>query len=119
MNGEKLKELRLQRNKTQQQLADDLGISDTYIRVIEKGQKIPSLKVLETLSKYFNVPVSYFTDDEEDRVESSTVENFINKLIKAGIITDPLNVDKETQDMIMLAVKTEIDRQLKEERKKD
>ena len=41
--GERIQNLRKDREVTQEQLAIDLNISDRYMRNLEKGEKVPSL----------------------------------------------------------------------------
>ena len=40
--GERIQNLRKDREVTQEQLAIDLNISDRYMRNLEKGEKVPS-----------------------------------------------------------------------------
>ena len=41
--GERIQNLRKDREVTQEQLAIDLNISDRYMRNLEKGEKVPSV----------------------------------------------------------------------------
>jgi transcriptional regulator with XRE-family HTH domain len=61
---EKLKKLRTQSQFTQQQLSDELGISQmTYARY-ESGTRQPNKKNLKVLCDYFEVPIEYLLDDD-------------------------------------------------------
>ena len=44
--GERIQNLRKDREVTQEQLAIDLNISDRYMRNLEKGEKVPSVDLL-------------------------------------------------------------------------
>mgnify|MGYP001351348055 CR=1 FL=1 len=44
--GERIQNLRRDREVTQEQLAIDLNISDRYMRNLEKGEKVPSVDPL-------------------------------------------------------------------------
>lgn len=56
---EKLKELRISKNLTQEEFAKKIGISRTYYTNIEKGRYIPSLI---TANKIKNI-LGYYNDD--------------------------------------------------------
>lgn len=60
--GRKLRELRQQRGLTQKELARKIrGTVDySYIGKIERGEQLPSLKMLQRLSDALAVPLSYF-----------------------------------------------------------
>lgn len=63
--GERLKELRIAKHLTQQQLADKIGVAKNTISVYESGTRKPSYEVLEALSDYFNVDVGYLLGKED------------------------------------------------------
>lgn len=50
-----LRKLRINRNLTQKQLADELGISRSLISLYETGERLPSLKALLKISEFFKV----------------------------------------------------------------
>ena len=52
-----IKKYRLQRNLTQEQLADAVSVSRQTIIAMEKGNYIPSLALAMQLAKYFKVKV--------------------------------------------------------------
>lgn len=64
--GRRLKGLRIGRGLTQKELASKVkgGIDYTYIGKIERGEQLPSLKILIEISCALSVPVSYFFHDE-------------------------------------------------------
>jgi len=59
--GENIKKLRKERKLTQQQLADKIGISRSYLGDIEKDRKSPSTKTLSTLAEKLGVSMFYLT----------------------------------------------------------
>jgi len=59
--GSTIKAIRKQRKMTQQQLADEMKISRSYLSDIENGNKNPSTKTLESLAKKLNVSITYLT----------------------------------------------------------
>ena len=64
--GQRLRRIRRMRNLTQKELANKIvGKMDyTYIGKIERGEQLPSLKVLGKLSDALAVPLAYFFQDE-------------------------------------------------------
>lgn len=72
--SEKLKKLRARRNLTQQELADDLGIIQQNIARYENGQRQFKPDFLVKLADYFNVPISYFfEEDNEDNKQTEHI----------------------------------------------
>ena len=64
--GKRLKRLRLEKGLTQKELAAAVrgGLDYTYIGKIERGEQLPSLKILIKISEALSVPVNYFFLDE-------------------------------------------------------
>ncbi|WP_298268287.1 helix-turn-helix transcriptional regulator [Geobacter sp.] len=64
--GRALKKLRTERGFTQKELADRVngGLDYTYIGKIERGEQLPSLRILIGLSEALGVPVGHFFRDE-------------------------------------------------------
>ena len=60
--GKRLKRLRLEKESTQKELAARVrgGLDYTYIGKIERGEQLPSLKILIKISEALSVPVGYF-----------------------------------------------------------
>lgn len=50
-----IKELRLERDLTQRELAEEMQVSESLISMYESGQRSPSLKMAVKLSKFFGV----------------------------------------------------------------
>ena len=61
--------LRAQRKISQQQLADEIGVSRKTISTVETGRFTPSVVIALKLANYFDVPVERIF--ELRRVESS------------------------------------------------
>ena len=60
-----LKKIRKQRNLNQQKVAMDLNISREALSYYENGKREPSLTLLLSMSKYFNVSINYLITGEE------------------------------------------------------
>ena len=56
--GEYLKEVRIESNKSQQELAFDAAIDRTYVSLLERGLASPTLLLLMALSKPLGLPTS-------------------------------------------------------------
>lgn len=56
--GEKVQRLRKTEGYTQEELAEQVGISRTHMGHIEQGRKSPSLKLIEKIAKKLKVKVS-------------------------------------------------------------
>lgn len=52
-----LKKERIKINKTQKEMANDIGISETYYILLEKGHKHAGILVINKIAQCFRVPV--------------------------------------------------------------
>ena len=57
--GQRIKDLRMSRGLTQEQLADILKISKSRIGMYEIGKREPNFEMLEAIADYFNVDMNY------------------------------------------------------------
>lgn len=55
----RIKDLRIEKHKTQKDIANFLNITEQALSYYERGLREPKLKTWQALAKYFNVPVSY------------------------------------------------------------
>lgn len=61
----KLKELRLKKGQSLQQVADGVGVSKAHIWELEKGTSTnPGLELIKKLAAHFNVTIAFLTDEE-------------------------------------------------------
>ena len=58
MISEALKQIRIFHGQTQRELADALGLSQSFISELEGGTKDPSLEVLDKYATHFGLPKS-------------------------------------------------------------
>lgn len=63
--NEKLKQLRIQKNLTQEQLAEQLYVSRTAISKWESGKGYPNIESLKCISKFFSVSIDELLSGEE------------------------------------------------------
>jgi transcriptional regulator with XRE-family HTH domain len=62
--AENLRALRAERRISQEDLANQLGLSRTYMSAIERGRKAPTIDVLARLAAGLNVPIWRLMFDE-------------------------------------------------------
>ena len=64
----RLKELRLQKNLSQEKVAIKLDIATRTYIYYETGKKYPSLKLLTRMAEFFDVSISSLIDERGERV---------------------------------------------------
>ncbi|MFT8352431.1 helix-turn-helix transcriptional regulator [Clostridium saccharoperbutylacetonicum] len=112
MKAEILKKLRNENKITQEKLADEIGVSRSLIGMIESGKQEGSIDIVKKVATYFNVSVDYLEgliEESNSKERETLVSNFLRFLVESGVVTDPENIDKKTQDMIFNMVKTELE----------
>ena len=57
--GTRLRKLRQACGKTQEELCDEIGVSDTHYRKIEAGTRTGSLELIVEMADYFDVSLDY------------------------------------------------------------
>lgn len=65
--GKKIKQMRLRSRKTQQQIADECGISKSLLSKIENGQTASAVATLSKISEALNVPLSWVLEDKMEK----------------------------------------------------
>lgn len=65
--SERIKELRLEKNLTQTQLGEIIGVKHFSIYSYEKGRACPEMKGLVALADYFDVSIDYLTGRTDRR----------------------------------------------------
>lgn len=61
----RIKELRMNKSLSQEQLADRLGVTKQAISQLERGVRKPSMTMLEALCDFFNVSADYLLGKED------------------------------------------------------
>lgn len=76
--GSRLKRMRIEKSLTQKELAVKVsgGLDYTYIGKIERGEQLPSLKILLKISDALSVPVAFFFQDES----AATADDMVSGL---------------------------------------
>lgn len=65
--GNLIKLLRIIEELSQATLSEKLGVTRTYLSLVEKGHKQPSLKFLQKAAEVFNIPVALFIIEREGK----------------------------------------------------
>ena len=63
--GKKIATLRKSKNMTQEELGKVLNVTYQAVSKWERDESLPDFEMMSRIAKYFNVPLSYFTDEEE------------------------------------------------------
>jgi|SRR5579871_2217809 len=75
--GARLKELRVQKNQSLQELADAVGASKAHIWEIERGgSKNPSMELLTKLAAHLGVTVAYLVGEQPNQSDAEAVAMF-------------------------------------------
>lgn len=62
----RLKNLREERNMSQQKLASEFGLSQSAIGMWESGKREPDFETMKALAQFFNVSVDYLVGNVND-----------------------------------------------------
>jgi transcriptional regulator with XRE-family HTH domain len=65
--GEKLKQLRSERNLTQPQLAQAIGIEQSYLSKLENDKSVPSADIFQSILKAFSIDVATFLEGVDEK----------------------------------------------------
>ncbi|MEN2465133.1 XRE family transcriptional regulator [Ornithinibacillus sp. FSL M8-0202] len=65
--GKKIKEMRLRKKWTQQQVADEAGISKSMLSKIENGQSASAIATLSKISEVLEVSLSWLLDEQNEQ----------------------------------------------------
>lgn len=115
--AEKLKEYRreleIKRNEKvgQVKLAEELGISKGNIGDLERGNRLPSKKLLVKLVEHSGKSLNYWMDGVEEYEAPNSVDLVLDKMIEKGLIKNT-NLDSDVWEIIKKAVLLEIERKL-------
>ena len=89
--GERIRKARKEVNMTQEEFAEEIGVSVGYINQIETGKKCFNLKRFNEIVNIFDKPISYFVEGTETP-EQSTIKEITDLLYNVN--ADKLNMIK-------------------------
>lgn len=94
MIGKNIKDVRIQRELSQEALAASCGFSNTTLSAYENGRKIPNLVTIAKIAKQLNVSIErlYYGDENNAFIisapdEGKKIVNSVYYLWKAGVIS--------------------------------
>ena len=81
--GEKIKELRQRKGRTQEALANELGVTAQAVSRWEKGICYPDMEVIPSIANYFGVSIDeLFGYDNERSIKIDALADQINEMIR-------------------------------------
>ena len=69
--GQRIKALRHERQLTQKQLADRLGMSKSALAMYETDQRFPKLDTLDAIADFFNIDMAFLLGKSDCRHHAS------------------------------------------------
>ena len=104
-SGARLKQLRIRKNQSLQQVADAVGASKAHIWELEKGDsRNPSTDLLWRLARHFNVSIAYLVGEDPNAPEED------QQLV--AMFRDLKDLDPDDREMLNMLM-----RQMHERRK--
>ena len=101
MNGKELKAERQKRGYSQQVVADAINVSQKTIYNFEAERTTPSIFQIEQLKMFFKI-------ETVQKTKETIIMGLLRRLIDEGIITDENNIEKNTLDLLIGAIKQDI-----------
>lgn len=96
--GGKIRRLRRERKLTQTQMAQELGVSPSYLNLIEHNQRPITVAVLVKLAQRFQINMESFGDEDDGRLAADLSEAFSDPLFDTHDITQA-----ELDEMVALS----------------
>jgi len=94
MVGPRLRRMRMERGLTQSQMAEQMGISASYLNLIERNQRPVTVQLLLKLGQTYDIDLQRFAVDDEARVAAQLKEVFGDPLFARTGVTN-----QDIQDM--------------------
>ncbi|KFM92918.1 helix-turn-helix transcriptional regulator [Paenibacillus sp. FSL R5-0527] len=114
---ERLKELRLEKGLTQEQLAQKMDIPAASIRRLEVSESIPRKERLIALSNFFNVSIDYLigkSDKRDGKTQTEDIEGLLNHPLHGaffkGYLEAPEQKKAEMRQFLEFILQQEKDR---------
>lgn len=98
--GKKIKDLRQENNLTQEELANDLGVSFQAVSRWENGMSYPDIEILPILANMFDISV-----DDLLEVDVHKKEKEIKKIIENDLMLSNKGKTKERESLLVDALK--------------
>ncbi|MCD2346856.1 helix-turn-helix domain-containing protein [Clostridium guangxiense] len=95
--GKRIREERLKLNLTQEQLAESIDVSNSYIGLIERGERSVTLETLVKIAKRLGVTIDYLL---KESIELEN-DNFLDQLKQ---LLDGRNINQKQMALDVLKV---------------
>jgi len=76
--GEKIRKKRIETGLSQEQLALLSGVTPTYLGQIERGERNPTVGLLEKLGESLDIDITYFFEDHY----STSIDRYTERILK-------------------------------------
>lgn len=73
--GDSIREKRISKNMTQQELADKMGLSRTYICDLENGRYVPSFKTTVKFAKLLGINLNFLANNDGYTIQNKKRSN--------------------------------------------
>ena len=98
--GKKIKIARIKAKYTQEELAEEIGISARYVSQLERGKAFGSANTIISICKALNIDSNFLFNDLINPQDSDSINNFINtKFLQSYIQLNTAN--KQFVDIIV------------------
>jgi len=87
--GPRLKRFRRERKLTQARMAEELGVSPSYLNLMERNQRPITAQVLIRLADAYSLDPREFASDQDERAISELEEVFADPLFRSSPISRP------------------------------
>ena len=112
----RIKEIRKTLGLTQEKFADKIGLSQNFVWMIEKGERLPSDRTIMDICREFNVSYDWLTTGEGDMFEELP-EGLIDEVVleygltkeDKAIISAYINMKPEERKILFDYVKSVFD----------
>jgi transcriptional regulator with XRE-family HTH domain len=105
--GEKLRQLRTERNISQRDLAAMAGLSPNSISLIERDETSPSVVTLQSLATALNVRMSYFFEEESPNSVLHIKPDVRPRIDSAGVVIEGMGKNLPRQELEPFVVSLE------------
>lgn len=82
--GGKLRKLRQERRLSQVQMAELIGISPSYLNLLESNQRPVTARILIQFAKHFQVDLSHLATDSTEQITTELMEVFADPLFETA-----------------------------------
>ncbi|WP_158121154.1 helix-turn-helix domain-containing protein [Vibrio mimicus] len=97
MFSSKIRDLRVERELNQEEVANGIGVGKNTYLAYEKGTQSPKLETVEKLAKFYGVPIAELVSDSETNID----EKLKSKIRMIESLDEP---EKESLFILMEAL---------------